>query len=808
MPRNVTIKFADGTSHTYRNVPDAVTPDQIEQRAARDYGGRRVTTISGGRNAGARRAEATGSKDTSALRALGLGALHSLDVAAGLANRIPGAQYLDRFGQSLGLPSTAAVTAERNAMLARNTRTGYQAAGKLLGDVALTAPIGGLLAAPVRAIAGGTRVGQAAATALESGGFKTGMLPTREAVKAGIEAAPTIVQRLTDMAVRGTAGAVTGAAGSAATDQNAGFGAAVGALMPTVGSATFRVAADKVMLPFFERVSGQLGKQRAAAIFRNAFNMSIEDAKSLARSADGNETSFAQVLARAGKEEPTVQALHKVVAEGAGKPVYGAAVDAETAAHQAALDTMRRGSTAGEARAAGMEAKAAANAAYQPAFQNITARANLGGEVIPAARSAAAGKLAGAEEQSALARRMAFGADRAETQLGQTDDLGDVFNPEAVNAARGQAGAMGQRAETAAQEAIRLRGEAGVVSQGIADLQAQGINELETGPIVAKLKSISKQDDVAGVRPLRNALDDLAGEIASHGPVVRAGVLDAIYRNAGDRVARFMDNPNDLSGLAKFSGKVLSLVKPTITQAIENAGGTGYGALKTEYGTAMGEQGRQKFSGTLADIYNSSPTAGPTAFKNVVEGATDADLGIVAGGFKQGGPRNWNINEMMGVPGGAQGPSRMPALNQIASDIGVRNTMAQQAETGKYAAEQLLKNPPQEMDIFHKYSPLGLLTNALSAVKTMGASKVVDFADMLANSGVSASTQKALVEGLRSGKSAEELLSVIPLADRMQLARRAQNNSMLSARGQFGVSAANALNAPPQNPDYSNNAPY
>lgn len=735
--------------------------------------------------------------DTSAVRGFALGALKSLDEAATLANEyVPGAEALDRLGQYLGMPSTSAAVAHNEALRAANTRTGFQGAGRIAGDVALTAPLGVAAGGLARGVAGGTRAGQAAATALETQGFKTGLLPTRAAVKEGLAAAPTVVQRLSDLALRGAAGGAMGAATSAATGQDTGMGAAVGALLPTVGSAAFRGVADKILFPFWERVSGQLGVQRAAAIFRNAFNMTIQEAKALARGADA-DTPFAEVLARAGKNEPTVQALHRMAAEGAGKPVYGALEDAETAANQATLDAMRRGASAGEARAAGMEGKAAANAEYRPAFEDIAARANLGGEVIPGLRGQAGAAEQAAAEQSALARRMAFGSERAETRLGQTDDLGDAFSPEAVNAARGQAGAMGQRAETAAEEAIRLRGEAAAAQQAIADLNSQGITALESRPIAAQIRGLTRQDDVAGDRTLTNALNDLASEIESHGPVIRAGVLDTLYRKAGDRVARFMDNPNDLSGLSKYSGKVLSLVKPMISQAIEGAGGTGYGALKTEYGSAMGEQNRQAFAGTLADIYRGG-AGGRTAFKDVVEGATNADLDVVAKGFPQGGPRNWNINEMMGVPGGAQGPSRIPALNKIAGDVGVRNAMAQQADVGQYAAEQLLKAPPNEADIFHRYSPLGLATNLLMGVKTFGAGKAVDFAEMLANSGLTASTQKALVEGLRNGRSVEEMLSTIPLADRAQLARRAQANGMLAARGQAGVSTANVLNTPPR----------
>ena len=49
MPRNITVTFDDGSSHVYNNAPDDVTPEQIEARASRDFAGKRVTALDGGR---------------------------------------------------------------------------------------------------------------------------------------------------------------------------------------------------------------------------------------------------------------------------------------------------------------------------------------------------------------------------------------------------------------------------------------------------------------------------------------------------------------------------------------------------------------------------------------------------------------------------------------------------------------------------------------------------------------------------------------------------------------------------------------
>lgn len=48
MPRNITITFDDGTNHEYQNVPDEVTPDQISERANKDFSGKKLKSIGGG----------------------------------------------------------------------------------------------------------------------------------------------------------------------------------------------------------------------------------------------------------------------------------------------------------------------------------------------------------------------------------------------------------------------------------------------------------------------------------------------------------------------------------------------------------------------------------------------------------------------------------------------------------------------------------------------------------------------------------------------------------------------------------------
>lgn len=50
MPRNITITFADGSTHVYQNAPDNVTPDAVAARAQKDFG-KQVKALDGGRGA-------------------------------------------------------------------------------------------------------------------------------------------------------------------------------------------------------------------------------------------------------------------------------------------------------------------------------------------------------------------------------------------------------------------------------------------------------------------------------------------------------------------------------------------------------------------------------------------------------------------------------------------------------------------------------------------------------------------------------------------------------------------------------------
>jgi hypothetical protein len=669
-------------------------------------------------------------------------------------------------------------------------------AGKITGDVLGTALLPGAAAKVVGKLAGGTKTGAAIATALGSSGFKTGLLPTRAAVKEGLANAPKLIDRVVDIALRGTAGAATGAGmavASGQTDQDIGISSVIGALMPTVGSATFRTTMDKVLLPAWERLSNQLGVQQAAAVFRASFNMTIQEALALARSATG-DTPFAKVVAQTKPDEPTVQALFKTVSEGAGKNIYAPLARAETKAQQDILNSMAGGTSEREARNAMLQSRGELGQQYAADEAAAFQRANLGGQVIPKLQTQTAQATQQAAEQSELARRMAFGANRADTLLDKSNQFDDyaqaldngiagerITDVGKINVIRGKAGAMTERAETAAQQAIRLRGEAAAAQQQIASLEAQGIRALETRPLVDQIRTMAAAEGAGEVQ--RKALLDVAKQIESAGSIIRAGDLDAIRRGVDVTIGQLYKGL-DVGSVKKAAAGVVSQIKPLIDTSIETAGGKGYAAAKTAFATGASDIERRRFADELAGMFEKDPAK----FAATV-GGQRGTTGTVEAAFPRAGNKNFDIQEMMGVPGGASGPSRMPALENIAGEVKLNQNMALQADQGADAAKNLLKTPPQEVDIFHRYSPVGALTTAGRASLT--------FAKILSDTGLSTKVQQTLAEGFRNGEAAEKLLLTIPAADRAQIARRMMDNGLLSAKAMAGISTFNAMNTPP-----------
>lgn len=234
MARNITITFADGSTHVYQNAPDNVTPDMVQQRAEKEFG-KQVSALDGGKS----------SQETSLLD----------NVKQGAGNLVAGAvRGAGSIGATLLTPIDAAARAlgVQNGWIGRADRRQAMdeglhsmgadpdsllfGAGKIGAEIAGTAGAGGLVENGIRAAAPVARaVAPSVANALSqssrasqlleaiaSGGFKT-----------GAPAATNALSKMIDLGIRSGGGAVTGGLSSGLVDpEYAGTGAAIGAAMP------------------------------------------------------------------------------------------------------------------------------------------------------------------------------------------------------------------------------------------------------------------------------------------------------------------------------------------------------------------------------------------------------------------------------------------------------------------------------------------------------------------------------------------------------------------------------------------------
>lgn len=212
-------------------------------------------------------------------------------------------------------------------------------AGKLGGEIAGTAGVGGVMAKPVAAAAARVPMLQPVANALASGGMSTGAAPANMLARAG------------DVLTRAGAGAATGAAGAAMVNpEEAGTGAVIGGTMAASLPPLAKVLAKTAGF-ITDLVSGNLPRVTAGNIARDTAGEQVGAIKAALSAAPADVTA---AQATAGIPKGTWQALGRLAEK-----------DDQTAVLlkrqvQDRLDELQRiaqGSNATEAKAAVEESK-------------------------------------------------------------------------------------------------------------------------------------------------------------------------------------------------------------------------------------------------------------------------------------------------------------------------------------------------------------------------------------------------------------------------------------------------------------------
>lgn len=771
MPRNVTVTLANGTTHTYRNVPDSVTPDQIEQRAAKDFPRVRVTNISGGKKA------APAQEQPGRARSFAQGVL------GGAADVILSpVEALIELGAKAGIPTLAEgakkgregkADAQRRQEVYRQAHPNYFTAGEILGQTAASTPLltagGGVIQAGGRRVATvAPRVGkvvQNVGRAVQTGGIGSGRT-------AQATARMTKTARVGELGQRMVGGAIAGAGGAALTGQDVKEGAAFGAGLPIVASVVKRVAGKAVDLT-------KLPRQKAAQIIRESLGANEDAARAaFAQLSPDDQRLARQVLVDAGVEPRAFMGLGADV-ERLKPDEVAAVLERQAAERNARLAAAGGGATATERRSATELARQSVNEATAPLREGSLQRANIAGEVAPAAEQLAQLARQQADELTAsgIVPRMRGLESRSREQIDAVFQNPEFFTESRPVVRAGEiAEGAGQRADDAIAAQLNLRQQARDMEDVVADLAAKGMQPLRVSPIVNQLRNMAAAPGTRADKLQRSTLTKLANEL--EGLADANGVIDArdLYqiRKTGlndivDRLLGSRAQPS--SGTKERTASLLTSIRPMIDDAIETAGGTNWKDYLTRTRQGFEAVNRQELASTAAKMAQERPDE----FIALMRGERPKIVEDIMGP----GTKQYDIAGMA-----LADPQRYRALKTSADELSTLSRMEQLGREGSYAASELAYRERPSF-LTRGLTGMALFPSAPARIAAQGA-------EMATAGYMAPRVQQEMAKGFMSGKNAMALMNQYPTSLQMseEISRLSPQTRNFIAQLMRGITAA------------------
>lgn len=622
-------------------------------------------------------------------------------------------------------------------------------AGELGAEVLATAPVGGAIAAPLKAIPAAAPLAQA----IRTGGFSTGR---------AMQAAP-FGARAADLATRAAGGAITGGATSALinpaeTESGALAGAATAVVAPPVVKAM----------------------AKSAGFLKDAFSGRLADVKTgkIAREVAGDRINAIRAALSAAPEDLTAaqaasgvnKAAWQTLGDFAAKTDEISAVLKQQAADDLAqLQRMAEGGNATEARAAYDQSIKRLNQLTQDMRNIELGAANQAGQTI----NRLAPQLQ--QREASMVNALRGGIPVGEARVGQaTISPATEAAQQAATAAKGKPGFLsaGDRAQEWQQTsdifadiARQRRAEAGFLERQIGSLADHGLQPLDAGSIIgaidAKLGQPGLRASSNVTKVLQAVKDDLANLTAKGGGVIDANDLYTLRKEGiNERILQILGQ-TDPKVSAKVTSKVLQEVRPLIDDAIEKAGGTGWRDYLKTYSQGMQAVDQKAMAAQAAKLFKDSPQE----YVRLVRGNnTDAVEAIF-------GPGSYDIFKEMG--------DKMPTLEKLAANIERDAGMAEAATRGKTAFNEAANEVGRTFP--H-------LPNLLSRKATIGNLTFAELEQRLDKKVVA-----KLREGMKTGKSALDMLNTLPAVERSKALRVLTDPSTWGAKG---AAAARAVNLP------------
>jgi hypothetical protein len=644
-------------------------------------------------------------------------------ISKGVGNVMFGGQRLAGKGlQMLGAEETgqaliqdaARRQAEQEAFIApyrevAPTRTG---AGEFTGEVVSTLPAGGLIGNVVSKVPGAGRV----AEAIRTGGFRT-----------GAPVATTAGGRAADAATRAAGGAVVGGTSAALinpeeTGTGAGFGAAAPFVLPVVGKYV-AIGGGKIVDAF----TGKLAEVKAGKVAREMAGDTINQIRATnnlapvdinaAQAASGIDNDVYQAFLDfyAGKDKTSFQRILK---------------DTQKAGQLNRLAQLAGGPNLTENIESVKQAKNVLNQLMTPIRESKLSAANIGSEI-------------GIPLQAEADRLAAAAANKVQDVRRFTAAQGRAINPATNNLTTDQQlmklAAKADDVAAQAAEGSLLFGEAARFKQAALDSLADyGLKPLKSDAILSRLGGILNNPEFAGNDVIEGAVKAFGDDVikwTKNGGVIDAFALDSLRKNSVNAAIEKLRPGLDQTSKKNLAAGVIAQLKTPIINAIEEAGGTGYGKYLGDYAANAQLIDRRRLAGKALEMLDKSPDE----FRRLVAGNNPDAVEAVFG------PGSFNILKEMGAD--------VKPMQQIADELGRDVAIKGQVKSGRLALglEDQYGNPSELIPGFVGY-------------KTAIAKKV---AQVLTGK-VNEKAQTLLTEGARSGKAMNEILNTFPAEERLK----------------------------------------
>jgi hypothetical protein len=599
-------------------------------------------------------------------------------------------------------------------------------------------------AAPAVKTAG--RVVQQLGKSTKTGGVGV-RAPTRTAVEAGAPVASTLAKRI-GLRVAGGAGA--GAAGAALTDQDISDAAMIGGGLPIAAN-----VAKHGMGYVFDKLTGRFGKVRAGEIIRNLIaDKSSGIMAALANAPKNIRANTAEFLAERGLLTPELAAATRIVSSGAAsKPLQKVAL--ARAEEQNVMRAQMRGADTQTGAVGNIaEAKKQVRLETEPQRIENLGKADVGRLKILPAEIKATEQSAIAANEAARARRIYAKSEDESLTLGQMDDLGDKFDPQAINQQRARVSAAQQFGGEAADRAAVAGEEARSAAEIAANLREQGLAPLDISDVVGRLRQ--QASDAEFVSPDRATVfsafaDALERRAAKFGGVIDATGLHLARREMGQFVANTLKG-SDPQTIRLGTSKLIGEAQPLIDDAIEAAGGKGWKDYLAAFSQGMRKVEQQDFGRRLTKL--------PEARLNKVMSGQDEEF--VSDFF---GPGRFDINvEYFGKD--------LPAAQKLSGQIGATRAVAQTGLEGLSTSQRLGLPAGAAARTEEAFKP-GVANRMVQAVSNMiggapgvyGGGRLVSQAEAALANRLYANTMRQLAPGLASPSEALRLAQMMPTSN-------------------------------------------